>query len=198
MRQSRSFSEKKDPCAEEVSTIAKEFGTPPEHAACYADMKLSDLARRLDDPGYTQLGAGMIPLLEAVFSAKMPAGFVTATARKYLKAKCGPEAYCDSADAIMLRVVLLIAPASALPTDEAARAFLDQVAIAAATEAKVHFILAMPGESPQEMAEFIKEMPGESTEAKARFISAVPWPRRSSFIRCLAIRPKKRQSSSVR
>lgn len=151
-----------DQCAEAVSTIAKEFGTLPEHAACYADMKLSDLARRLD-PGYTQLGAAITPLLEAVFSAKMPAGFGTATARKYLKAKCGPEACCDSVDAIMLRV-LLIVPASALPTNKAARVFLDQVAIATATEAKVHFMLAMPGDSPQEMAEFIKEMPGESFE----------------------------------
>jgi hypothetical protein len=161
-----------DQCAEAVSTIAKEFGTPPEHAACYADMKLSDLARRLD-PGYTQLGAAITPLLEAVFSAQMPAGFGTATARKYLKAKCGPEACCDSVDAIMLRVPLIV-PASAFPTDEAARVFLDQVAIAVATEAKVHFILAMPGDSPQEKAQFIKDMPGESTEAKARFISAVP------------------------
>jgi hypothetical protein len=113
------------------------------------------------------------PPLEAVFSAQMPAGFGTATARKYLKAKCGPEACCDSVDAIMLRVPLIV-PASAFPTDEAARVLLDQVAIAVATEAKVHFILAMPGESPQEKAQFIKDMPGESTEAKARFISAVP------------------------
>jgi hypothetical protein len=111
--------------------------------------------------------------LEALFSVQMPAGFGTATARKYLKAKCGPEACCDSVDAIMLRVPLIV-PASAFPTDEAARVLLDQVAIAVATEAKVHFILAMPGESPQEKAQFIKDMPGESTEAKARFISAVP------------------------
>jgi hypothetical protein len=109
-----------------IGTIAKEFGTPPADAE---GARLGDLARLLD-PGYAQPGAAITGLLEAMFSTKMPAGFGTAEAESYLTAKYGLPA--GRVDAIMARL-LLSAPASALKTVGATRAFLDEVAIAYAS-----------------------------------------------------------------
>lgn len=105
-----------------LGDLGKEFGTTPEKPE---DTPLSDLAEQFQGSYSGQLGKTSGSLVSKLISSKMPGGFSSSVAKKYLESRFGLGPLRQ--DAVLLTAVVN-EPSARLSSEADAKAFLDSCA----------------------------------------------------------------------
>ncbi|CAR31007.1 ZYRO0E07766p [Zygosaccharomyces rouxii] len=124
-----------------LGDLGKEFSATPEKAE---ETPLEELAETFQETFSGSLGKQSSSLISRLISSKMPGGFTTTVARKYLQTRWGLAS--GRQDSVLL-VALTNEPASRLGAEPDAKAFLDSMAQKYASIAGVDLSAASAGGS---------------------------------------------------
>lgn len=122
-----------------LGDLSKEFGAAPDKPE---EVPLSELAESFQQSFNGQLGKQSSSLISRLISSKMPGGFNSTSARKYLGERWGLGA--GRQDSVFL-VALTLEPKNRLGSEGEAKAFLDEVANKYAASAGISLASASAG-----------------------------------------------------
>jgi fatty acid synthase subunit alpha len=117
-----------------VGDLMNEFGTVPDRAE---EIVIQELAETQQSSFSGRLGKQTSRMVEQLSSSKMPGGFSTSSARKYLETRWG---FAEGRQDSCLLAAVVSAPAVRLPTEAAAHQFFDDIATKHATKAGISLL----------------------------------------------------------